>query len=124
MIPGANLLSQALSVIAPQSVVYFAFTGRTVTATRREVSAYAAGVTINAGSVQAVPRTRYQAMGLDNSKSYVTWFVPRSVLGVERDRGTDQFAWAGRRYDVLAITPWFAQDGWVEILGIDVGPAA
>lgn len=123
MIPGSNLLSQALTMIAPQSVVYFADTGRTVTATRREVTAYAPGVTINAGSVQAVPRTRYQAMGLDYAKSYVTWFVPRSVLGVERDRSGDQFQWNGRRYGVESVTPWFAQDGWVEILGIDKGPA-
>jgi hypothetical protein len=123
MIPGSNLLAQALTMIASQAVTYYADAGRATSATGRDVTAFAPGVTINLGSVQAVPRTRYEAMGLDYSKSYVTWFVPRSVLGVARDRSGDQFEWNGRRYDVESVTPWFAQDGWDEILGIDIGPA-
>jgi hypothetical protein len=124
MIPGSNLLAQALTVIASQTVIYFAATGRTVTATRREVTAFAPGVSIASGSVQAVARDRYEAKGLDYAKSYVTWFVPNSVLGVARDRAADEFAWNGRRYGVESVTPWFAQDGWSEVLGIDKGPAS
>jgi len=120
MIPGANLLSQALTMIASQSVTYYADTGRTTSATGRDVTVFAPGVAVTLGSVQAVPRTRFQSMGLDYSRSYVTWFVPRSILGVERDRSGDEFEWNGRRYKVEAVTPWFAQDGWVEVLGIDI----
>ena len=124
MIPGAKLLAQALTVIASQPVVYYRFTGRDTSATGRDVSAFAPGVTIPLGSVQAVPRTRYESMGLDNSKSYVTWFVMANALGVERDRAGDEFEWNGRRYGIESVTPWFAQDGWNEILGIDKGPAS
>lgn len=123
MIPGSNLLGQALTLIGSQAVTFYACTGRAVRTTGRDVSTFAAGETVPLGSVQAVPRERYQARGLDYSKSYVTWFTPRAVRGVERDRGADEFAWNGRRYAVESVTPWAAQDGWSEVLGIDVGAA-
>lgn len=124
MIPGMNLLGKALSVIAPQSVRYFKDAGRTTTATGRNVTAFEPGVDITNGSLQSVPRARYESMGLDYSRSYRSWFVPRNVIGVERDQSGDEFEFDGRRYKVESVTPWFVQDGWNEVLGIDIGAAA
>lgn len=121
MIPGGNLLVQALTLISSQTVRYFAYTGRTTTITGREVSAFASGVDHTLGSAQAVPRSRYAELGLDWSRSYVSWFVPASVLGVERDRSGDEFQYIGRRYKVQSVTPWMSQDGWNEVRGVDIG---
>ena len=123
MIPGMNLLGEALKLIAPQAVVYLKDAGRTTTATGRDVTAFEPPVTITNGSLQSVPRSRYESMGLDYSRSYRTWFVPRNVIGVERDKSGDEFEFDGRRYKVESVTPWFVQDGWNEVLGVDIGVA-
>jgi hypothetical protein len=122
MIPGSNLLRSALSVIARQTVILYRWSGRSTTADGMDVSTFSAPETIAEGSVQAVPRNRYDSMGLDYSRNYVTWFTSAAVTGVERDRSPDQFVYGSRRYEVQLVTPWNLQDGWNEILGIDIGP--
>lgn len=124
MIPGSNLLRSALSVISRQTVILYRWSVRTTTADGLDVPLFEVPEAISEGSVQAVPRSRYTAMGLDYTRNYVTWFTPATVRGIERDRAPDQFEFAGRIYDVYSVTPWNAQDGWNEVLGIDIGPAA
>lgn len=120
MIPGSNLLRQALTLIGSQSVDYYADTGRETSATGRDVTTYADAVTVTEGSVQAVPRNRYESLGLDFSRNYVTWFVPQNVVGLGRDVSGDQIVFNSRRYNVATLTPWFAQDGWVECLCVEM----
>ena len=67
MIPGSNLLSQALTRIAPTEIQWLQFTGRELNDVRQWVSSFADAVTISA-SVQAVPRSRYKDLGLDFQK--------------------------------------------------------
>lgn len=124
MIPGSNLLRSALSVIARQTVILYRWTGSVTNAAGLDVSSYAAAETVTEGSVQAVPRNRYDALGLDYSRNYVAWFTTAAARGVERDRAPDQFTYGGRLYDVQLVTPWNLQDGWNEVLGIDIGPAS
>lgn len=123
MIPGSNLLVQALTLVTPQTVRYYADAGRTTNAAGMEVSAFAPGVDVPQSSVQAVPLTKYQALGLDFKSKYVSWLAPVNVVGVDRDRSGDEFEWNGRRYKVAAETNWFAQDGWVRVLGQEIGAA-
>lgn len=117
-VPGLNLLGMALQLIANQSVVYYRWESRALNAARKYVNTYAEPVTIERCSVQAVPLTRYDLMGLDRKKIYVTLFAPADILAVQRNRGTDYFIWNGQTYTVDAETPWKVQDGWVEVLGI------
>lgn len=121
--PGSNLLNKALQLIKPQTVRYFQWATRTIAATGRFVSTFAPGVDALQGSLQAVPLTRYASIGLDLQKRYTSWFVSTHVVGVDRDRAGDQYEYNGRRYEVVAETDWFVQDGWVCVIGIDVGPA-
>lgn len=120
-VPGSNLLAQAMTLIRPQVVRYYRDIGRVTSATGRDVTTRAGGVDVPGGSLQAVPLTRYESMGLDYKKKYVTWFVSLNVVGIDRDRSGDQFAYNGRRYDVVGESNWFQQDGWVGVVGIDVG---
>lgn len=119
MIPGSNLLRQALSMIGSQAVTYYADAGRTTTATGRDVTYFQEGVAVTEGSVQAVPRTRYESLGLDFSRNYVTWFVPQNVIGLGRNVSGDNIEFNGRRYDIETMTNWYAQDGWVECLCVE-----
>lgn len=120
IVPGSNLLRQALGLIGSQSVEYYAYVDRVTSSTGRDVTEYAAAVTVTEGSVQAVPRNRYASLGLDFSRNYVTWFVPQNVLGLGRDVSGDQIGFNSRRYDIETMTSWFAQDGWVECLCVEM----
>lgn len=119
MIPGSNLLRQALSLIGSQEVTYYADAGRTTSATGRDITNFQEVQTILEGSVQAVPRNRYESLALDFSRNYVTWFVPQSVTGLGRDVSGDEIVFNGRRYDIQTMTNWHAQDGWVECLCVE-----
>lgn len=122
-VPGVNVLGLALSVLAPQMVNFYAWTGNTTSASGKEVPTYAAGVK-RRGSLQPVNRSNIQQMGLEMSKSYMTFFGPGTVRTLERDGAPDAFGYGGRRYNALSLVDWQTQDGWTAALCVDVGPDA
>jgi hypothetical protein len=121
MIPGNNLLKRALRLLGNQTVVYRKNTGRTTSATGRDVPRYARPVTMRTGSVQPVPSARYAELGLDFEKVYVTWYVPADVSGVARDLSGDRIEWNGAVCQCQDETPWFGQDGWKQVTCVKVG---
>jgi len=126
IIPGSNLLALALTVIASTPVQYFQFQSTATGPTGLETATYAAPVTIPKGSVQPVDRSRYSAYGLDWEKSYVAWFVPKlaaSSITRNPDNSGDVIECNGRRYQLMSGTNWYNIDGWMSLLGIDIGPA-
>ncbi len=118
-VPGANLLGLALSVIGKQAFQYKAFSSRTTGANGMLIPTYAAAVNIS-GSVQPVPRSMYQQMGLNFQKSYYWFYVPRSVIDVTRDVAGDKFLWNSGIYQAESKTPWSALDGWDAVLCVQV----
>lgn len=123
-VPGSNLLAQALAMIGPQSITYYQDAGRTTSAAGFDVTAYEEPITVSRASVQAVPLRNYASLGLDFKRKYVNVFACADIIGLDRDRSGDQVGYAGKRYDIEASTPWYGQDGWVEMLCIEVGPDA
>lgn len=119
--PGSNVLNAALRALAKQSFTYYAFLCRTPNQIGQDVTRYESPVTVQ-GSVQPVPRTLYQAYGLDFQRYYVNFYVSKSVLDVARDISGDQIAFGGRRFQCLSKTDWFGQDGWVAVLAVEVPP--
>lgn len=119
MIPGSNLLSMALRVIAPQTIAYYPYVSRTKLANGVLNPVYGSGVNVD-GSFQPVPRSRYENMGLDFQKNYVTIFVSKNVIDIERDVTGDRFTYAGKLYQAESRTDWFSQDGWDAILCVEV----
>lgn len=113
MIPGANLLNLALSVIGRQTVRYFANTGRTTNPQGVQVAAFAPGVDITVGSVQPMSTAAKQQNGLELEARAIWWYVPRNVLGLNRDLSGDQIEYDGYRWQVRTVTDWYGQDGWV-----------
>lgn len=124
MIPGANLLRQALGVIGAQEVTHFRNTGRALDAAGVNVAAYAPGVIVRGCSVQPVSRARYVQMGLDFTRDYITVFAPVSATGIRRNGSGDRVMYRGEYYEIESDTPWFSLDGWVELLCVRVMPGS
>lgn len=119
-----DLLDLALSVIPSQTVNYYKALSTTKTPAGFIQPAFAARVVVERGSVQAVSRSKYAYLGLELSKKYVTWFVPQvDVIALERNTSGDQFEYNGERFQAESVTDWFAQDGWLEVLAVKIGPA-
>ena len=119
--PGSNLLKQALTVIFPQVINYYAASGRSVNSVGQYVTTYAAGQLIR-GSFQAVPRKLYMSYGLDLQKSYFTFYTLNNMIDIERDVSNDQLTYNGLRYQVESDNDWFAQDGWKGVLCCYITP--
>lgn len=122
MIPGANVLRQAQTLIRPTTVTYFQFLGRTTNSVGQDVSNYAAGLAIQA-NVQAIKRAFYHRMGLDYTKRYIQLWTTTDTVDLYRDRAGDQIEWEGRRYELMNEDEWTPIDGWNSALGVDVGAA-
>lgn len=124
MIPGLNLLALALTVIASNSVNYFAFAGRVTQSNGVDLTTYAAPITIAQGCLQPVDRSLYKEYGLDWEKSYFVWYVPNlNASDITRDTSADVIEADGNRLQLAGGTDWFARDGWKSFLGVLIGPA-
>lgn len=119
MIPGANILNMAMSLVAGQSFDYFRFVSRETNDIGLDVSVYADGVP-KTGSVQAVPRSVMVAQGLDLQRNYVTVYTSNDVRDVRRDVSGDYIVFNGKKFQCVSATDWYAVDGWIAILCIEV----
>lgn len=120
-VPGSNILAQALTVIAKQTVSYYAFVSRAPNANYLDVTTYADPVPLQ-GSWQPVKRELYERLGLDLQKNYSRFYVSANVIDVTRDVSGDQIHFQGRVWQCESVNPWYGVDGWVGVLVIDVGP--
>lgn len=117
MIPGVNLLSIALTVISPQTVMYFRDARQRVELDNGIlITQFEKGRIVGGCSVQAIPQEKVNQMGLDVSFNYVEWLVPQKVIGLERDASGDEIKWGGKRWKVTEkIEDWTEQDGWCSV---------
>jgi hypothetical protein len=122
-VPGCNLLNMALSVIASQTVNYYAFIGRSLNSVGQDITTYADPASI-VGSLQPVPRVLYAQYGLDLQKTYYTFYTANPIEDVSRNVSGDQFVFNGQRYQVESNNDWYAQDGWKGVLCVLIGAAS
>lgn len=118
-IPGSNLLNIALRVIAKQQFSYYAYTSRALQSNGQWLASYAAPVTIS-GSVQPVPRSLFQNLGLNFQRNYMNFYTPNNIFDVDRDVAGDQFVFQGKYFQVLSKTAWFGVDGWDAVLAVQI----
>lgn len=119
-VPGSNLLRQALKVIKPTTIKYVKFNGRVLNAARIWVDSYDEPVDLKA-SVQAVPREKYQDLGLDLQKNYIKIWASKDLVDLKRNYSGDYFIYGTTKYKLSGETPWFLQDGWASAIAIDIG---
>lgn len=115
MIPGQNLLTMALTVIASQTITYYRFTGRALNNVGQDVASYATSAQIK-GSFQPVPKTLYESYGLDLQKTYFTFYTSSDLIDVQRDVSGDQIVFNSLRYQCESSNDWFSLDGWKGVL--------
>jgi len=118
-VPGSNILNQALRLIARQTISYIAYVSRATNSIGNWVTTYADPVNV-LGSIQPVSRVLMQTLGLDMQKHYVNIFVPQNIVDIRRDVTSDQFVFAGAKYQALSITKWVTVDGWNQVLCVEV----
>lgn len=119
MIPGANLLNMALTVIAPQSAQYYADLSRATNAIGLDNTTYAAPVTVRA-SIQPVSRELVEQYGLDLQRTYITVYISQAVVDIDRDVSGDQIVFNGSKYNMLSDTKWQPLDGWTACICVKV----
>lgn len=116
MIPGINLLNVAMSMLGSQTVEYSRFLGNTTLPNGIKAPSYGEYETVEDCSVQPIPKSNYREKGLNFSREYVTWWVARDVLGLDRDFSGDKIQWNGKTWIVDSDVSWFEQDGWCELV--------
>lgn len=120
-VPGSNLLKQALTVIQPQTIVYYKANGRAVNTVGQYQTSYDTGVSV-LGSFQPIPRQLYQQYGLDLQKDYYTFYTLNDIIDIARDVSNDQIAFNGNRYQCESNTEWFQMDGWKGVVCCYISP--
>lgn len=116
-----NLLGTVLQVLPSNGEVkHLKFLGSVTNDAGYEVPSFAEPVAVPLCQVQAVPRVSYGFLNLDYQKDYVNWFVPREVLGLERDYSGDRMTYNGTLYQCVSATDWSQQDGWVQMLCVNI----
>lgn len=109
----------AVSVVGKQSFTYLKFLSRSENGIGLDVPIYAAPITIS-GQIQAVPRNLFQQYGLDFQKTYLTFFVSKDILDIERDVSGDQIIFNSNTYQCLSETDWFNINGWKGVLTVKI----
>lgn len=124
MIPGSNLLRMASSLIKLDTIQLLKLNSNAVNDIGIKVPVYDAPINIRA-SVQPVPRSLFQNLGLDWKKKYVTLYTENAdMIGVERDGAGDHILFNGNEYQVESETEWRPIDGWAAFLCVEVQPSA
>ncbi len=114
----------ALSVLGRTAVSYFKFAGRTTNAGGVMFTMYSAAVTVSTGSVQAINKKKYEELGLDWEKSYISWYVPNlDAVDLARDVSGDVIEVLGRRWQLMGSNNWYLIDGWKSLIAVDIGTA-
>ena len=124
MLLGQNLLYMALSVIGSTPVIYYSYLSRETNAGGIDVTSYNAGIVCSKGSVQAIPTDKYERLGLDFTKEYITWLVPNlEVIDLSRDVSGDVIEVFSKRWQLIGASDWLKQDGWDSIKAVCIGAA-
>lgn len=122
MIPGANLLASALTVIQPQAVEFYKATGRAPNTQGREAVVYDEKRTLY-GSFQPIDPGRVAFYGLDAGKEYANFYAQVPFANASREGPPDKLVYQGEAYEVQKVTKWLAQDGWDGVRVVKTGPA-
>jgi hypothetical protein len=117
--PGSDLLNDALDVVNPQALQYYRFLSRELNDVGQYISSFEDPVAVY-GSMQPVPKTKYEAYGLDLTKSYFTLYLSANTVGIVRGSSGDQFGYNNQRFQIESNTDWHPADGWQGILMVQV----
>ncbi len=114
-----NLLNMAISVVGSQQFTYLQYSSRITNAVGQDVSSYRPPVAMH-GQVQPVPRNLYEQYGLDLQRNYLTFYISKDILDIQRSVSGDQMQFNGKTFNCLSEVDWFAINGWTGVLAVEV----
>ena len=114
-----NILKMASSILPMQGIEYIPYSSRTINDVGLEVTTYGTKQILRA-NVQAVSRSTYEALGLDFQKKYITVFIEKDLLDLNRGVSGDKLIFNGENYQVESETDWMSQDGWTYLTAVKV----
>lgn len=118
-IPGRNLLNTALRVIKSDTASFLKVNGRRKNSKGQWVPTYDDPVPIR-GSIQSVPRTLYQTLGLDFQKNYINIYSSMSIQDIGRGTSSDRILFNDKTFVALSSNDWIAIDGWNGVMFVEV----
>ena len=116
----ATILRTAFRAIATQSFHYYAFAGRTAQPNGQQLATYAAPVTLHGQHSACCRGLSIRRMDCSSTRYYVTAYMPESATDVSRDTAGDQIVYLGSRFQAVQKVNWYAQDGWIALLFVQV----
>lgn len=119
MIPGSNILNIALTAIGMQQVLYYRFLTRVTNEIGLDESNYDSPIVVS-GSLQPVPRNRYEQLGLDFNRNYFTFYAAKNIQDLARDVSGDRISFNGKVFDCLSANDWHGIDGWLAITIVEI----
>lgn len=119
MIPGSNILNIALTAIGMQQVLYYRFLTRVTNEIGLDESNYDSPIVVS-GSLQPVPRNRYEQLGLDFNRNYFTFYAAKNIQDLARDVSGDRISFNGKVFDCLSANDWYGIDGWLAITIVEI----
>ena len=70
------------------------------------------------GSVQPVQRSRYEALGLDWAKNYISIWGSIVLTDLSTAKQPSQILWQGSLWNVTALTEWNPHNGWMNCTAV------
>lgn len=122
MIPGlGNILPAALGLVGRQTVLYARCNGSAQNRIAATVLTFDTPIPLS-GSVQPIPSTSLKMMGLDLTKTYVTFFVSQGLAQVGRDQNPDRFKFNNKWYQVVSLDDWIPTGGYSNPIAVLMVP--
>lgn len=114
-----NLLNLAMTLTGNQLVLYSKFLGRSDNGIGQDIANYADSIKLT-GQIQAVPRSLYEAYGLDLQRNYLNFYVSKELLDITRGVSGDKVEYNSLTYQCLSETDWIAMNGWTSVLMVQI----
>ena len=111
-----NLLTQALGVIPPTSIIWNPFLRKIINEIGIEQLQYGEDVFIENALVQPVSNKMKSELQLASEKEYIRVFASADILLFEKAKIADRIQWDSKEYTVIKNTRWHSYDGWNEII--------
>ena len=114
-----DILKQALSIMRKQSFSYYKWSNNSVNDMGIKIDNYETAV-VYKGSIQAVPLSKYEKLGLQFANNYRIVYSSLNIKGIEGQPSPDKLVFEGKTWKIIKNTSWFVVDGWTETLVVEV----
>lgn len=115
LLGGMDVLNIALGAIGYDTTMLHRFKARVQNDRGEWVSTYHDPIPVK-GSWQPVSADRMKETGFDVTRRYYNFYCRSWHRNVERGNNPDLLVYNGQEYEVIKVTDWIEQNGWVVVM--------